>query len=299
MPSARHWAPAWRRIARELLLESILLGVAGGALGLALAFAALRSLAASRLAHLPRVENLSIDFQVLAFTLAISLAAGVMFGLMPVFKYARPQLSNALAGGGRSSTEGKERHRARSLLVVVQVALAAVLLVGSGLMIRTFRALRHVDPGFTADHVQTLHVFIPETQAKEAEHAIRMEQAILDRSRRSPACPSVAIVNTLPTDGGFNDPVMVEDQPRRDGTLPPIRRYKWISPGYVSAMGSRLIAGREMTWPRSYGALRLRWFRKTWPASCGATLTPRSETHPSESGRRLARSGRRARRSAR
>ena len=116
---------------------------------MALAYGAIRMLAASGLAHLPRIENIAIDPWVLAFTLVISLAAGLIFGLIPVFKYARPHLSNALRSGGRSLSQSKDRHRARSVLVVVQVALALVLLVSSGLMIRTFQALRHVDPGFS------------------------------------------------------------------------------------------------------------------------------------------------------
>ncbi|MGH9612984.1 MAG: ABC transporter permease, partial [Bryobacteraceae bacterium] len=139
----------WGRIARELLLESALLGVAGGALGLALAYGALQMLAASGLTHLPRMNNISIDGWVVAFALGISLGASLIFGSIPVFRYARPRISNALRSGGRSLSESKDRHRVRSVLVVIQVGLAMVLLVSSGLMIRTFEALRHVDPGFS------------------------------------------------------------------------------------------------------------------------------------------------------
>lgn len=163
----------WGRIARELLLESVLLGLSGGALGLALAFGALRMLAASGVTHLPRIQNISIDAWVLAFTLGISLAAGLVFGLIPVFKYVRPHLSDTLRGGGRSLSQSKDRHRARSVLVVVQVALALVLLVSSGLMIRSFQALRHVDPGFSGAHtLQTLRTSIPNAQVKEPERVM-------------------------------------------------------------------------------------------------------------------------------
>jgi predicted lysophospholipase L1 biosynthesis ABC-type transport system permease subunit len=129
------------RIARELLLESVLLGFAGGVLGLAFAYAALRVLVASELTNLPRIHDISVDPAVLAFTLCVSLLAGLLFGLIPAAKYARPQVSAGLRSGGRSLTGSKERQRARGLLVAVQVALAVILLVGSGLMIRTFRAL--------------------------------------------------------------------------------------------------------------------------------------------------------------
>jgi putative ABC transport system permease protein len=244
----------WGRIARELLLESVVLGVVGGALGLALAYGALRMLAASGLAHLPRIENISIDPWVLAFTAAISLAAGLVFGLIPVFKYARPHLSNALRSGGRSLSQSRDRHRARSILVVVQVALALVLLVSSGLMIRTFQALRHVDPGFTGAHeLQTLRIGIPDTQVKEPERVTRMQQEIRDKLAALAGVSAVAIASNLPMDGqGSNDPIYAEDRTYKEGALPPIRRYKFVAPGYVSTMGNRLIAGRDLTWTDTY-----------------------------------------------
>ena len=240
----------WGRIAREMLVESLMLGVMGGALGLGLAAAALRGLAASGLASLPRMESISIDPWVLVFTLAISLLAGLVFGLIPVFKYARPHLAQTLRGGGRALSQSKDRHRARSVLVIVQVALALVLLIGSGLMIRTFRALRHVDPGFVAaERVQTLRISIPQAQVKEPERVLRMEQDILDRAAAIPGVTSVAVSTSVPMDGeDSNDPIFAEDVPYREGTLPPIRRFNWVSPGFVPALGTRLIAGREVTW---------------------------------------------------
>src|SRR5690242_13969162 len=129
--------------------------------------------------HLPRVRDVSIDPTVLVFTVGISLGASVLFGLIPVVKYVRPHLSNALRSGGRSLSASKERHRTRSLLVVIQVALALILLVASGLMIRTFQALRHVDPGFArANEVQTLRISIPESEVKEPERAVHLEEEI-------------------------------------------------------------------------------------------------------------------------
>ena len=243
----------WGRIARELLLESALLGLAGGALGLGLAFGALRLLTASKVTHLPRLNNISIDPWVLGFTLVLSIAAGLIFGLIPVFKYARPHLSHTLRGGGRSLSQSKERHRARSILVVVQVALALVLLVSSGLMIRTFQALRHVDPGYRDAHtLQALRIYIPEAQVKEPERVIRMEQEILNRMTALAGVSSVAVVNSIPTEGGGNDPIYAQDHTYAEGTIPPIRRYKFVSPGYFSTMGSPLVAGRDLTWTETY-----------------------------------------------
>ena len=141
---------------------------------MALAYAALKLLVAIGPANLPRLEEIAIDPAVLLFTLAISLVAGLLFGLIPVFKYAGPHLADALRQGGRNSSEGRERHRARSVLVVVQVALALVLLIGSGLMIRTVRALKQVPPGFTQpEQILTLHVSIPDAEVPKPEQAVR------------------------------------------------------------------------------------------------------------------------------
>src|SRR5205085_6327440 len=126
-----------------------MLGLIGGVAGLGLASAAVRALIALSPGNLPRIDNISIDATVLLFTLVVSIVAGLLFGAIPVFKYAGPNVAGALRGGGRTSSASRERHRARSTLVVVQVALALVLLVSSGLMIRTFQALQRVHPGFT------------------------------------------------------------------------------------------------------------------------------------------------------
>lgn len=243
----------WVRVARELLIESLLLGAAGGALGLAIAYAALRVLVASEVPHLPRIHDISIDPVVLAFTLCISLTAGLLLGFIPVFRYARPHLSNTLRSGGRSHSESKERHRTRGILVVIQVALALVLLVGSGLMIRTFQALRHVDPGFSgAQEVETVRISIPDTQVKEKEAVLRMEEEILRKIEALAGISAVAMTNVLPTEAGPNNPIHVEDQTSREGPIYSIRRYKFLSPGYFAAMGSRLVAGRDLTWNELY-----------------------------------------------
>jgi hypothetical protein len=192
----------WSRIARELLLESVALGVAGGILGVGLAYAALKLLVATGPANLPRLEEISIDPPVLLFTLAISLAAGLLFGLIPVFKYAGPRLSGALRQGGRNSSDGRERHRARSVLVVVQVALALVLLIGSGLMIRTVRALRHVPPGFhEPEQILTLHVSIPDAEVPKPEQAVRTYNNILEKVAAIPGVTAVGLTNSITMDG--------------------------------------------------------------------------------------------------
>jgi putative ABC transport system permease protein len=247
----------WGTIAKELLIESTLLGLAGGALGLGLASIGLRVLTASETHHLPRMASISIDPAVLAFTFGISLAAGLVFGLIPVIKYASPHLAQALRGGGRSLSQSRERHRARSVLVVVQVALALVLMAGSGLMIRTFQAMRRVDPGFRGpEQVQSVRLSIPQAEAKEPERVLRMEQDILDRARSIVGVKAVAVAAALPMQGwSSNDPIFAQDKTYREGALPPIRRFNWVSPGFVAALGTRLVAGREVTWTETAQAV--------------------------------------------
>jgi predicted permease len=248
---------AWTRIARELLFESITLGIIAGALGLGLAYAALKALSASDLVHLPRTHNIHIDIGVVLFTFVISVGFSALFGLIPVVRYARPQLVNALRSGGRSMSHSKDRHRVRSLLVIVQVALALILLVTSGLMIRTFRNLRHIDPGFTnAREIQTVRIGIPDEQVKDPVHVIRMEQAMVEKIAAINGVKSVSITTSVPM-GGYesNDPIYAADKTYREGTIPPLRRYKYIAPGYFATIGQRMLAGRNLTWAETYNSL--------------------------------------------
>ena len=244
----------WSRIARELLLESVTLGVAGGLLGLGLAQGALAFLKTLAPRHLPRIEDIGIDWSVLVFTLLLSVLAGFLFGLIPVFKQLRRQLGAGIREVGRSYSMGRERHRARSTLVIVQVGLALVLLVGSGLMIRTFQALRNVAPGFTSpEDLQTLRVSIPDAQVKEPIRVARMQNDILDRIASIPGVTSVAITNSVTMDGSNNnDPIYAEDRTYREGEIPTLRRYKFIAPGLFRTMGNPLVAGRDLTWTDVY-----------------------------------------------
>jgi putative ABC transport system permease protein len=244
----------WPRIARDLLTESVALGVAGGVLGVGLAYAGLKLLVSIGPANLPRLEEISIDPAVLLFTLAISLAAGLLFGLIPVFKYAGPRLAGALRQGGRTSSDGRARHRARSVLVVVQVALALVLLIGSGLMIRTVRALKQVPPGFTEpQQILTLHVSIPDSEVPKPELATRTYNNILEKVAAIPGVTAAGLTSSVTMDGNnWSDPIFAADESYADGQVPPIRRYKFISPGFFKAMGNPLLAGRDLTWTDIY-----------------------------------------------
>jgi predicted permease len=249
----------WGRIAKELLLESVTLGVLGGGLGLGLAYAALRMLVAMGPATLPRLNEIAIDPLVLAFTLAVSLLAGLLFGLLPVLKYAGPHLAGTLRGGGRTMSQGRERHRARDTLVVVQVGLALVLLVGSGLMIRTFQALRNFRPGFTRpEEVQLLRISIPSGEVKEPERVMRMENDMMDRLAAIAGVTSVAFANGAPLEGNNQtDLLYAEDKHYGEGQIPPLRRYRFITPGVFQTIGTPLMAGRDFTWTDLYGKRRV------------------------------------------
>jgi putative ABC transport system permease protein len=240
----------WAQIARELLLESVTLGVLGGALGLGFAYAALRLLVAMGPASLPRLDEISIDPPVLWFTLAVSLLAGLLFGLIPVFKYAGRHVASAIRDGGRTVSQGRERHRARSMLVVVQVALALVLLISSGLMIRTFQALKEVQPGFTQpEAVQTLSISIPEAQVPDPDRVVRMHQDILRKIAEVPGVASASLVNSITMDGNdSNDVIFAEGKATSEDRIPPVRRFKFISPDHFKTMGTPLLAGRDLTW---------------------------------------------------
>jgi predicted permease len=242
------------RIAADLLFESVILGLLGSTIGLGLAYGALRILAAIAPAGLPRVREIGIDGPVLLFTLLISLLASILFASIPIFKFAGARLSTGIREGGRALSQSKEQHRARSVLVVVQVALALVLLICSGLMIRTFRALTNVNPGFVGPAtLQTFRISIVNAQAKEDEKVVRMEEEISHKLAEIPGVSSVGISSKLPMTGqGWTDPVFLEGRTYAEGQLPPLRRFKFISPGYFGTIGTPLVAGREITWNDTY-----------------------------------------------
>jgi predicted permease len=241
------------RIAAEMLFESLILALLGGVLGLGLAYAGLRALVAMAPTGLPRLNEIGMDGTVVLFTLAISLVSTLLFGSVPALKYGGAALGTGLREGGRSMSESRQRHRSRSVLVVVQVALALVLLVSSGLMIRTFRALTRVDPGFvTPSEIQTFRVDIPDTEVKEAERVVRTQEEILHKIGAVPGVSSVGISMSVPMDGNeWNDPVLVKDHTYAPGEIP-LHRYRFVAPGYFKTLGTPLLAGRDITWGDIY-----------------------------------------------
>jgi predicted permease len=246
----------WVRIVRVLLLESMLLGLMGGALGIGIAVGGLRLLVAIGPANLPRLGEISMDGRTLLFTVLLSLLSGLFFGLIPALKYAGPRISAVLRSAGRTQSVSRERHRARNLLVVAQVALALVLMVSAGLMIRTFQALQAVDPGFTgAAHLQTMRLSVPESLVASPEQVIRIQNSIVDKLAAIPGVTSAGFGSAMPMEGfdsGWNE-IFAQDKIYPGGEFAPLRLFKYVSPGFFHTAGTRIVAGRDLTWTEVYG----------------------------------------------
>ena len=241
------------RIARALLAESVVLGLAGGALGVALAQVAIALLRRIAPVELPRVDDIDIDATVLLFTLGVSLLSGTLFGLFAVVRFGDPSTA-ALKEGGRSAGDAPGRRRTRNALVVGQVALALTLLIVSGLMIRTFIAMRQVDPGFVRPReVQTFAIAIPSTLISDDDQAARTHERVAERLAQVGGVVSVGLSSSITMDGEDNtNAIHVEDFPVPEGQLPRLRRFKSIAPGYFETMGNHLVAGRSITWSEIY-----------------------------------------------
>jgi predicted permease len=242
------------RIIRSLLAESVMLGLLGGVLAVVVAYGGLRLLVAIGPANLPRLNEISVDLSTFGFTLMLSLLSGLCLGLVPAFRYAGPRISAALRSAGRTASVSRERHRARNVLVVAQVAIAMVLLVSAGLMIRTAEALRTVEPGFTgAEHLQTVRISIPSSLIPEPEHVIRTQNDLADKLRSIPGVTSVGFASEAPmeTQPPNWDNVFPEGKVYPDNVAP-LRRFVNVSPGFLRTTGDRLIAGRELTWTDLY-----------------------------------------------
>jgi predicted permease len=247
-----------RKIAGDLLFESVLLSIMGSVLGLGLAYGGLRLLVGIA-ADLPRVHEIGINVPVLLFALGLAVVTGLLIGLLPVFKFASGQLNAGLREGGRAFSQSRERHRVRSMLVVVQVALALVLLICSGLMIRTFRALEHVNPGIANPNaLQTFRIWIPDTQIpdKDRDKLVHMEQAMMEKVAALPGVKSVALTSSVPMAGdNSNDLIFAADRTYREGQIPPIRRFIYVSPELFKTQGTPIVAGRDFTWEDNYDKL--------------------------------------------
>jgi len=231
-------------VARLFLGESVALSLLGGVLGLALAAAGVRLLVALRPQGIPRLDEIHVDGTVLLFTLALAIASGLLFGLFAVLRYGTPELVVALKEGGKGGTAGRERHRARNLLVVAQIALALVLLVGAGLMGKSFWRLRNVNPGFDSRGVLTVYLYLANSDYSNLAVA-NLIQRLVATVHAVPGVTAVATVTGLPLGGGFsNNGYSFEDFPQSKDVVPPLFTTHVASPEYFKAMGIPLLEGR-------------------------------------------------------
>jgi predicted permease len=243
------------RIVRELLVESMLLSILGGAGGTAVAAAGLRLLLAIGPSNLPRLSEVRLDGWSLAFALALSLLSGLFFGSIPALKYAQVRALVALRAGGRTVSLSRERQRGRSVLVIAQVAMALVLLVSAVLMIRTFAALRNVDPGFSdRSHLQTLRIAIPPSLIGDPVMVTHLQNSIVDKLAAIPGVTSVGFASAMPLqqiEPNWDD-LFFQGKTYKNHEAP-MRLYNYVSPGYFHTAGTNIIAGRDFTWSDTYG----------------------------------------------
>ena len=231
----------------QLLAESVLLALAGGALGIGLSAWGTSALAALGQGNLPRVEEIGIDWRVMAFTAGLSLLTGVMFGLLPALQLSRQDLNPVLRAEGRGSAGGRRRNRLRSALVVAQVALSMVLLVGAGLLIRSFARLRNVSGGFDARNVLTMNIALPPARYPKGPQMAAFYDEVVQRAATMPGVASAAVCSALPVRPVRFSPVLVEGQPEVPLAARPILAIQMVSPAYFRTLRVALRQGREFT----------------------------------------------------
>jgi putative ABC transport system permease protein len=234
------------RLVRQLLTESVVLSLLGGALGLLLALVLIPALVSLSPGNLPQLRDARLDPAVLLFTLGISLATGILFGLTPAIQGSRVSFGETLKEGSRGVVGGRGSQRLRSLLVVAEVALSMILLVGAGLMMRSLVLLQRVDPGFRPDHLLTLHLSLPDAKYPEDRQVLAFYGQVRDRLAALPDVTAVGGVSELPFSRSLNKQLFsVEGRSARTMGEVPASDFRQASPGYVQAMKMRLVKGRS------------------------------------------------------
>ena len=233
------------RLTRQLLTESVLLALAGGLLGMLVAAWSISILKELGPATLPRLKEVSMDWPVLGFTLAVSLLTGIIFGLAPAWQSVRNDLNSVLRSSGRGTTGGRARARVRNALVIAEIAACVVLLIGAGLLIRSFAELQSVNPGFQPDHVLTMQLTLPETRYADRKIA-RFYSQLLDRLQVLPGVRFAAVTRKVPLSAGVDLSLnfTIENRPVEASADQPRAKYRAVSAGYFEAMGIPLVRGR-------------------------------------------------------
>jgi putative ABC transport system permease protein len=236
-----------QRLLRQMLTESALLSLLGGGGGLLLAWWGVRALRVLDPGGLVRLDQVSLDGRVLSFTLGVSLLTGVLFGLAPALQSSRLNLNQALKEGGRG-TAGKADNRLRGAFVIAEVALSLVLLVGAGLLIRSFVHLLNVDTGFRPERLLTLRVELSQAKVQDPAQAAGFYQQVLERIQALPGVEAASVVNALPiATPGMRSSLTFEDQPDSPPGQPQLGNNRVVSPDYFRSLGIPLLGGRTLT----------------------------------------------------
>lgn len=234
------------RILRQVITESVLLSLVGGAVGLAYAPFGVRFIKAFLADKLPQSMDVGLDLRVLLFTAAISLLTGVLSGILPALRLARKNVSQTLKQGlGRTDTDATG-HRTRNALVVSEVALSLVLLIGAGLLIRSFQRLHGVNPGFDSHGVLTASIEVAQKKFPEPADQARFFDQVLQRVRSLPSVVSAGVIDSIPLSGGSHQPIAIEGRPVVAMSEQPEVDVRLISPGYMSAMRIPVLRGRDL-----------------------------------------------------
>ncbi|MDQ3699177.1 MAG: ABC transporter permease [Gemmatimonadota bacterium] len=236
-----------RDLLRFALAESLFLAALGGAAGVGLALVGIRALVRLAPASVPRLSEVSVDARVLGVAALVTVLAGLLFSVLPLVRYRAMSLASMLKEGGRGASVGRERHRARNALVVAQVALALVLLAGSGLMARSFWHLRSVDPGFDSTNVLTLRLALPGVTYPRDEDRARFYSRLVDRLRGLSGVRGAGAVGKLPLrpEGQSNSGTWIEDVTSGSDAVPPMHPNTPATDGYFKALGIPLLEGRD------------------------------------------------------
>jgi putative ABC transport system permease protein len=239
------------RLIRQMLTESALLSVIAGAVGLLLAWLLSDLLRALAQDSIPRVGEIALDTRVLGFTLLVSLLIGVVFGLAPALQASRPDLNETLKEGGKGGGSGSRGARARDALIVVEVAMALVLLVGAGLLIKSFRRLQEIDPGFDPRNLLTMRLFLPQSKYAEPQQRQAFFEQALKRIESLPGVQAVGTSTWIPTLGGGDTYFTIEGMPFSDPNRKVTAFNPMVSHDYLRAMKIPLVKGRHFTEPET------------------------------------------------
>ena len=276
------------RLLQQLLTESVVLALAGGILGVVLSIWGVKAFVSIIPPDFARTETIALDARALLFTLGVSLAAGIVFGLAPALHGTSDNLNGALREGGRGATMGSRRNRLGAMLVVAEISLALVLLISAGLLIKGSILMQRVDLGFSPDGVLTTRVSLPESQYPDSARVIAFHDQLLARLRQTPGVDAAGATSDLPFEGGSGTTYSIDGAPKPEAGKEPFAEFKAIAPGYLDAMRLRLLSGRDFAGQDRLGSPLVvlaseTFVKKHWPNGnaigqrviLGANPTPR------------------------